>query len=47
MQLQFRLYRLGHYRDLPDGTYDMRTENAVRDLQVTLGRTDTGEVNRD
>jgi hypothetical protein len=46
-ELQFRLYRLGHYRDFPDGTYDMRTEDAVRDLQGTVGHDRTGTVTRE
>jgi len=43
-ELQFRLYRLGYYRQFPDGTYDMATENAVRELQSSLGHDNTGEV---
>jgi peptidoglycan hydrolase-like protein with peptidoglycan-binding domain len=43
--LQVRLYRLGIYRQLPDSTYDLATENAVRDLQSQAGIDNTGEVN--
>ena len=43
-ELQFRLYRLGFYRQFPDGTYDMTTENAVRELQSSIGQDNTGEV---
>src|SRR3954447_26328314 len=46
-ELQFRLYRLGYYRDFPDGTYNMLTENAVRELQSSLGHDNTGEVTRE
>jgi hypothetical protein len=43
-ELQFRLYRLGYYRQFPDGTFDMTTENAVRELQSAAGQDNTGEV---
>src|SRR3954454_19567900 len=43
-ELQYRLYRLGVYREFPDGTYNMTTENAVRELQSSLGQDNTGEV---
>lgn len=46
-ELQFRLYRLGLYRQFPDGTYDMVTENAVRELQSSYGQDNTGEVTAD
>ena len=46
-ELQFRLYRLGFYRQFPDGTYDMFTENAVRELQSSLGQDNNGEVTTD
>jgi Putative peptidoglycan binding domain len=46
-ELQFRLYRLGYYRQFPDGTYDMATENAVRELQSSLGHDNTGEMTRE
>jgi hypothetical protein len=46
-ELQFRLYRLGYYRQFPDGTYDMATESAVRELQSSLGHDNTGEVTRE
>jgi peptidoglycan hydrolase-like protein with peptidoglycan-binding domain len=45
--LQVRLYALGIYRDVPDGTFDMRTENAVRELQSQLGHDNNGEVSRE
>ena len=45
-ELQFRLYRLGYYRHFPDGTYDMTTENAVRELQSSLGQDNDGMVTR-
>jgi hypothetical protein len=44
--LQVRLYGLGIYRNVPDGTFDMATENAVRELQSTLGLDNDGEVTR-
>jgi peptidoglycan hydrolase-like protein with peptidoglycan-binding domain len=44
--LQVRLYGLGIYRNVPDGTFDMTTENAVRELQSTLGLDNDGEVTR-
>jgi peptidoglycan hydrolase-like protein with peptidoglycan-binding domain len=44
--LQVRLYGLGIYRTVPDGTFDMATENAVRELQSTLGQDNDGEVTR-
>jgi hypothetical protein len=44
--LQVRLYGLGIYRNVPDGTFDMATENAVRELQSTLGLDNDGEVKR-
>ncbi len=43
-ELQYRLYRLGYYRQFPDGTYDMATENAVRELQSSLGQDNDGMV---
>lgn len=46
-ELQFRLYRLGHYREFPDGTFNMLTENAVRDLQSAHGQDNTGMVTRE
>jgi hypothetical protein len=46
-ELQFRLYRLGWYRQFPDGTYDLLTENAVRELQSSYGQDNTGEVTAD
>ena len=45
--LQVRLYGLGIYLDVPDGTFDMRTENAVRELQSQLGHDNNGEVTRE
>jgi len=44
--LQVRLYGLGMYRTVPDGTFDMSTENAVRELQSTLGQDNDGTVGR-
>ena len=46
-ELQFRLYRLGFYRHFPDGTYNMMTENAVRELQSSHGQDSTGTVTRE
>src|SRR3954447_21749606 len=46
-ELQFRLYRLGYYRQFPDGTYNMTTEDAVRELQSSHGQSPTGEVTSD
>ncbi|HKC29948.1 MAG TPA: peptidoglycan-binding domain-containing protein [Jatrophihabitans sp.] len=46
MLLQVRLYALGLYPTIPDGTFDMATENAVRDLQSQLGQDNDGEVTR-
>jgi putative peptidoglycan binding protein len=45
--LQVRLYQLGIYRQVPDGTYDSVTENAVRELQSQLGLDNDGEVHRE
>ena len=45
--LQVRLYQLRLYRQLPDSTYDMATENAVRELQSAVGADNTGEVTRE
>ncbi len=45
--LQVRLYQLGYYRQMPDGTYDMATENAVRELQSAAGLDNDGEVTRE
>jgi peptidoglycan hydrolase-like protein with peptidoglycan-binding domain len=45
--LQVRLYQLRYYRQWPDSTYNMVTENAVRELQSALGMDNTGEVTRD
>ena len=42
--LQVRLYALGLFAAEPDGTFDLATENAVRDLQSTLGQDNDGEV---
>jgi peptidoglycan hydrolase-like protein with peptidoglycan-binding domain len=47
MQLQVRLYALGYYRDLPDGVFDMRTENAVREAQSALGQNNDGVVTQE
>lgn len=47
MLLQVRLYALGIYQEVPDGTFDLVTETAVRDLQSSLGQDNTGEVTRD
>jgi peptidoglycan hydrolase-like protein with peptidoglycan-binding domain len=44
--LQVRLYWLGLYRQIPDGTFDMVTESAVRELQSSCGQDNTGEVTR-
>jgi peptidoglycan hydrolase-like protein with peptidoglycan-binding domain len=46
VELQVRLYRLGLYRQLPDATYDLATEDAVRELQAQTGHSATGEVDR-
>jgi hypothetical protein len=46
-ELQFRLYRLGWYPQFPDGTFDLLTENAVRELQSSYGQDNTGEVTTD
>ena len=45
--LQVRLYQLGYYRQVPDGTYDMTTENAVREFQSATGLDNDGEVTRE
>jgi hypothetical protein len=45
--LQVRLYQLGYYRQMPDGTYDMTTENAVRELQSATGLDNDGQVTRE
>ncbi len=45
--LQVRLYGLGVYRTVPDGTFDMATENAVRELQSQGGQDNNGEVTRE
>jgi hypothetical protein len=42
--LQVRLYGLGIYREVPDGTFNMYTENAVRELQSMLGQDNDGMV---
>ena len=44
--LQVRLYGLGIYREVPDGTFNMLTENAVRELQSMLGQDNDGMVTR-
>jgi peptidoglycan hydrolase-like protein with peptidoglycan-binding domain len=44
--LQVRLYWLGFYPQVPDGTFDMLTETAVRDLQATSGQDNDGTVSR-
>jgi peptidoglycan hydrolase-like protein with peptidoglycan-binding domain len=44
--LQVRLYQLRMYRQFPDGTYDMFTENAVREFQSMAGLDNDGEVTR-
>jgi hypothetical protein len=46
MLLQVRLYGLGIYQGIPDGTFNMMTENAVRELQSQLGQDNDGEVTR-
>jgi peptidoglycan hydrolase-like protein with peptidoglycan-binding domain len=46
MELQVRLYGLGYYRSLPDGTFNMHTENAVREMQYALGQDNDGMVTR-
>jgi peptidoglycan hydrolase-like protein with peptidoglycan-binding domain len=46
VQLQVRLYQLRIYRQFPDGTYDMATENAVRELQSMAGLDNDGVVSR-
>jgi peptidoglycan hydrolase-like protein with peptidoglycan-binding domain len=45
--LQVRLYGLGLYQDVPDGTFNMTTENAVRELQSQRGHDNDGEVTRE
>ena len=47
VMLQVRLYGLGLYQDVPDGTFNMTTENAVRELQSQLGQDNNGEVTRE
>jgi peptidoglycan hydrolase-like protein with peptidoglycan-binding domain len=47
VELQVRLYQLGYYRQFPDGTYNMTTENAVRELQSAGGQDNTGEVTQE
>jgi peptidoglycan hydrolase-like protein with peptidoglycan-binding domain len=44
VMLQVRLYQLKLYRQMPDGTFDMTTENAVRELQSQVGQDNSGEV---
>jgi peptidoglycan hydrolase-like protein with peptidoglycan-binding domain len=46
MMLQVRLYAIGIYQNVPDGTFDYLTETAVRELQSGLGQDNTGEVTR-
>ena len=46
MLLQVRLYALGIYREVPDGVFNMYTENAVRELQSALGADNDGMVSR-
>jgi hypothetical protein len=38
------MYQLSVYRQFPDGTYDMATENAVRELQSLAGQDNDGMV---
>ncbi|HEY1488902.1 MAG TPA: peptidoglycan-binding domain-containing protein [Micromonosporaceae bacterium] len=45
--LQVRLYGLGLLREIPDQTFGSSTENAVRELQMQLGQSPTGEVTAD
>jgi hypothetical protein len=45
--LQVRLFGLGLYKDIPDATFNMTTENAVRALQSSLGQDNNGEVTRE
>jgi len=45
--LQVRLYGLGLLKTVPDGTFNMTTENAVRELQSTLGHDNNGDVTKD
>jgi hypothetical protein len=47
MLLQVRLYGLGMLQSVPDGTFNMETENAVRELQSARGLDNSGEVNWD
>jgi hypothetical protein len=48
VELQLRMYTLGYYPDIPDGTgtFDYVTENAVRQLQWDLGHDNDGMVTR-
>ena len=45
--LQVRLFGLGLLREMPDGTFGMSTENAVRELQSTVGQDNNGDVTRE
>lgn len=45
--LQVRLFGLGLYREMPDGMFNMVTENAVRELQASRGQDNTGQVTRE
>lgn len=44
LQLQVRLFALGILREVPDSTFNMVTENAVRELQSRLGLQNDGIV---
>ena len=45
MELQVRMYQIGFLDFIPDGTFDMRTENAVRQVQSARGLDNDGVVN--
>jgi hypothetical protein len=45
--LQVRLYGLGLLREIPDQVFGSSTENAVREMQMQLGQSPTGEVDAD
>jgi Putative peptidoglycan binding domain len=47
MFLQVRMHGIGYLDYIPDGTFDMRTENAVRKLQSDRGLDNDGMVTRE
>lgn len=45
--LQVRLFGLGILGNVPDGVFNQATEDAVRQLQSTLGQDNSGDVTRE